>query len=186
MALTKQEFLVLKELVRSSTRIALNDLDDLTGLTPAEVDKALDSLTAQDLVADGCPTYAAEEALEPYRVKNAIIQAAGLCTRFAPIAYDIPKGLIQVRGEVLIERMIRQLHEAGIYDITLIVGHKKERYAYLGPKFGVTFVENPDYAVTNTCRSLYFALDRVNRSYILFSDTYFIDNPFDRYVWEGY
>ena len=186
MALTKQEFLVLKELVRSSKVIARSDLDSLTGLAPVEVDAAFDSLERKGLVAENRPTYEATEALEPYRVKNAIIQAAGMCTRFAPIAYDIPKGLVEVRGEVLIERMIRQLHESGIYDITLIVGHKKEKYAYLGSKFGVTFVENPDYATTNTCRSLYFALDRISRSYILFSDTYFIENPFERYVWEGF
>lgn len=186
MSLTKQEFLVLKELIRSNTRIGRSDVDAATGLSPKEVDAAFASLEEQGLVEEGCVTAAAEEALEPYRVKNAIIQAAGLCTRFAPIAYDIPKGLVKVRGEVLIERMIRQLHEAGIYDITLIVGHRKEKYAYLALKYGVTFVENPDYAVTNTCRSLYFALDKLSRSYVLFSDTYFIENPFERYVWEGY
>ena len=186
MALTKQEFLILKELVQLGTRIGLSDLDARVGLAPAEVDTAIASLEAQGLIENGCVTVAAEEALEPYRVKSAVIQAAGICSRFAPIAYDMPKGLVEVRGERVIERMIRQLHEAGIYDIVLIVGHKKEMYAYLGPKFGVTFVENPDYAVTNTCRSLYFALDHMSRSYVLFSDVYFNDNVFERYVWEGY
>ena len=40
--------------------------------------------------------------------------AAGLSSRFAPISYEKPKGLLKVRGEVLIERQIEQLKAAGI------------------------------------------------------------------------
>ena len=186
MALTKQEFLVLRELAQASEVITRSSLDAITGLTSAEVDDAFDSLEAKGYVVDRRISYAGGEALEPYRVKSAVIQAAGMCSRFAPIAYDTPKGLVKVKGEVLIERMIRQLHAVGIYDVTLIVGHKKDLFAYLGPKYGVTFVENPEYALTNTCRSLYFALDRMSRSYVLYSDMYYLENPFERFVWEGY
>ena len=186
MAITKQEFLVLRELVQEGELLGRSDLDEKTGLSSDEVDAALEHLAALGFVADGLITPAGVEALEPYRVKNAVIQAAGLCTRFAPIAYDMPKGLIEVRGEVLVERMIRQLHEAGIYDVIMIVGHKKEMYTYLASKYGVTFVESPDFATTNTCRSLWCALDYLSRSYVLFSDTYFLENPFERFVWEGF
>ena len=55
-----------------------------------------------------------------YQVDNAIIMAAGLSSRFAPISYEKPKALIEVKGEVLIERQIRQLLEAGINKIILI------------------------------------------------------------------
>ena len=186
MAITKQEFLVLRELAREGVLVGLSDLDERTGLTSDEVDVALERLNVDGMVADGLITAAGVVALEPYRVKNAVIQAAGLCTRFAPIAYDMPKGLVEVRGEVLVERMIRQLHEAGIYDIVMVVGHKMEMYAYLAAKYGVRLVENPDHATTNTCRSLFFALDGLSRTYVLFSDTYFVKNPFERYVWEGF
>ena len=60
--------------------------------------------------------------LEPYRVQNAIIMAAGMSTRFAPLSYESPKGLLVVKGERLIERQIGQLREAGIDKITVIVG----------------------------------------------------------------
>ena len=43
------------------------------------------------------------------KVDNAIILAAGTASRFAPLSYEIPKGLIEVKGEVLIERQIKQL-----------------------------------------------------------------------------
>ena len=65
-----------------------------------------------------------------YKVKNAIIMAAGLSSRFAPLSYEKPKALITVKGEVLIERQIRQLKEAGIHDIAIVTGYKKEKFEY--------------------------------------------------------
>ena len=60
--------------------------------------------------------------------KNAIILAAGRSTRFAPFTYEKPKGLFIVRGEVLIERQINQLIEAGVKDIYLVLGYMKEKF----------------------------------------------------------
>ncbi|WP_288155380.1 NTP transferase domain-containing protein [uncultured Sharpea sp.] len=59
-----------------------------------------------------------------FKVDNAIIMAAGTSSRFAPLSYEKPKGLVEVKGEVLVERQIRQLREAGIEDIVLITGYK--------------------------------------------------------------
>ena len=39
-----------------------------------------------------------------YKVDNAIIMAAGTASRFAPLSYEKPKALIEVKGEILIER----------------------------------------------------------------------------------
>ena len=33
-----------------------------------------------------------------YKVENAVIMAAGLSSRFAPLSYEKPKALITVRG----------------------------------------------------------------------------------------
>ena len=59
---------------------------------------------------------------------NAIILAAGMASRFVPLSEERPKGLLEVRGEILIERQIRQLKEAGISDITIVVGFKAEQF----------------------------------------------------------
>ena len=72
-----------------------------------------------------------------YTVDNAVILAAGLSSRFAPLSYEKPKALIEVRGEILIERQIRQLKEAGIKEVFLVTGYKKEMFDYLKGKFGV-------------------------------------------------
>ena len=61
--------------------------------------------------------------------RNAIIMAAGTSSRFVPLSVERPKGLLEVKGEVLIERQICQLKEAGIEDITLVVGYKAEMFA---------------------------------------------------------
>ncbi|WP_225436567.1 sugar phosphate nucleotidyltransferase [Ligilactobacillus ruminis] len=55
-------------------------------------------------------------------IKNAIILAAGKSDRLAPFTYEKPKGLFCVKDDVLIERQIEQLHEAGINEIYVVVG----------------------------------------------------------------
>ena len=56
-----------------------------------------------------------------------------------------------MKGEILIEKQIRQLHEAGITDIIVVVGYKSSQFHYLAEKYGVRIVMNEDYNVyTNT------------------------------------
>lgn len=128
----------------------------------------------------------AQKKLEPYRVKNAIILAAGLSSRFAPLSYETPKGLLTVRGEVLIERQIRQLMEQGIRDITVVVGYKRESFDYLTKKFPVSLVYNGDYRRYNNPYSLLRVLDRLDNTYICSSDNYFCENVFEPYIYKAY
>ncbi|MBR7076113.1 MAG: NTP transferase domain-containing protein, partial [Lachnospiraceae bacterium] len=76
------------------------------------------------------------------KVDNALIMAAGASSRFAPLSYEKPKALIDVRGEILIERQIRQLLAAGISDIYIAVGYKAEQFEYLTGKYGVHLIQN--------------------------------------------
>lgn len=133
----------------------------------------------------GTLTSQEKEALAPYKVDNAIIMAAGLSSRFAPISYEKPKGLLRVKGEILIERQIRQLQEAGITDICVVVGYKKEYFFYLQKKFGVTVVINPEYATKNNVSTLYHVRDQLKNSYICSSDDYFTQNPFEQYMYHA-
>lgn len=110
--------------------------------------------------------------------RNAIIMAAGMSTRFAPLSYELPKGLLNVKGEVLIERQIRQLQEAGISDITVVVGYMKESFMYLKDKFGVTIIENEDYNRYNNTSSVIRVLDKLGDTYLCSSDNYFPQNVF--------
>ena len=104
--------------------------------------------------------------------------AAGTSTRFAPLSYEKPKGLLEVKGEVLIERQIRQLHEAGIHDITVVVGYRSEMFRYLEEKLNVRLVMNEDYSIYNNTSSIIRVLDQLADTYICSSDNYFPDNVF--------
>lgn len=110
--------------------------------------------------------------------RNAIIMAAGTSSRFVPLSYEKPKGLLEVKGEILIERQIRQLQEAGVYDITVVVGYKAEQFNYLQEKYGVSLVMNEDYAIYNNTSSVIRVLDRLNETFLCSSDNYFPDNVF--------
>ena len=47
-------------------------------------------------------------------VDNAIILAAGFGSRFVPLTFTVPKGLIPVKGIPMIERQIQQLLEKDV------------------------------------------------------------------------
>ena len=120
------------------------------------------------------------------RVDNAIIMAAGTSSRFAPLSYEKPKALIEVRGEILIERQIRQLQEAGIKEIIVVTGYNAEQFEYLRDKYHVVLVHNPDYINRNNNASIYVVRDYLKNSYICSSDNYFITNPFENEVDDSY
>ena len=107
--ITYLEFRVLSSL---ATRSAATQrvLAAHAGISLGSANKALRSLGSAGLVTEGLDvTDAGREELEPFRVRGAVILAAGLGRRFAPLSFERPKALFRVRGEVLIERLIRQL-----------------------------------------------------------------------------
>lgn len=126
------------------------------------------------------------EALEQYKVDNAVILAAGVSSHLRPLSETTPKALLKVKGEILIERLIRQLHEAGIDDIIVVVGYKKELFYYLKEKFHVTIIENPDYTVRNNHSSIYAVRDYLANTYICPADNYFMENVFESHVFQPY
>ena len=109
---------------------------------------------------------------------NAIIMAAGTSSRFAPLSYEKPKGLLEVKGEVLIERQIRQLQEAGISEIIVVVGYMADKFMYLKEKYGVRLVINEDYSRYNNTSSVIRVIDDLSDTYLCSSDNYFAVNVF--------
>lgn len=183
--LTKNQFTVLNAL-REEPGASQRSLASSTGLALGTVNAAVKSLQEGGLIADGAPTSEGMQALLPHKVRNAIILAAGLSSRFAPISYEKPKGVLKVRGEVLIERQIRQLREAGIDDITVVVGYKKEYFFYLQEKYGVDLVNNDEYASRNNNGSIWRVRDKLSNTFVCSSDDYFTENPFEPYVYKAY
>lgn len=172
--------------VQAAPSASQRALAEATGRSLGAVNGALRRLREQGWVEDGRISVTGLRALEPYRVRNAVILAAGLSSRLAPISYEKPKGLLKVRGEVLIERQIRQLKEAGVDDVTLVVGYKKEQFFYLEDLYGVRIVVNEVYAERNNHSSLMAVVERLGNTYVCSSDDYFAINPFSAYEWKAF
>ncbi|GHV83202.1 choline kinase [Spirochaetia bacterium] len=113
------------------------------------------------------------------KVDNAIILAAGFGSRFVPITFDIPKGLVPVKGIPMLERQIQQLQEKDIYEIIIVVGYLKEKFNYLKDKYNVKLVYNPEFAVKNNLSSIYYAREYLKNSYILSADNWIQKNIFN-------
>lgn len=111
--------------------------------------------------------------------KNAIIMAAGKSNTLAPFTYEKPKGLFIIKGEVLIERQIEQLIEAGVNEIIIVIGYMKEKFFYLEEKYPqVKFVTNNTYGTFGNIYSLYVAREYLKNTFICCADQYFLENPF--------
>lgn len=115
--------------------------------------------------------------LEPYKVRKAIIIAAGFGSRMAPVTLDTPKPLVKVNGVRIIDTLLDALLAQGIDNITLVVGYKKEQFQTLLKKYPtLKFIENPIYNESNNISSMYYARDIIDRCYICEADLV-VNNP---------
>lgn len=113
------------------------------------------------------------------KVNSAVILAAGKSSQFFPPLYDKPKGLFEYRGEVLIERQIRQLCEAGVKDIAVVIGYEKERFFYLEEVAGVDLVVSERWADESNLSSLDLVRDRFSGgAFLCCADHWYAENPF--------
>ena len=154
-------------------------LSDETGFSLGLINKSLQSLKDSGLItSDYQLTKNAFSLINRSHPKNAIILAAGYGLRMVPINMDCPKGLLTVDGEHLIDRLIKQLKEKQINDITVVVGFMKEKYEYLIDTFGVKLVYNKDYATKNNLHSLNCVVNKISNTYIIPCDIWCVKNPF--------
>lgn len=114
---------------------------------------------------------------QTHRVKRAIIMAAGLGNRMRPLTEVTPKPLLQVNGVRMIDSVVDALHQNGIYEIYVVVGHLKERfYEWVQQQEGIRLIDNPYYDSCNNIASLYVAREHLEDCIILDGDQ-IIYNP---------
>lgn len=180
-----EEFNVLYSIHKQNGIINCEDISRRTDYEISKVNNIVSELKAKKCLENGI-TKIGYDQLNMYKVDNAIIMAAGFGLRSLPLSRFVPKGLYEVKGEVLIERQIRQLREAGIKEIIVVVGYLKEQFQYLKEKYNVLIIENEDYYRYNNISSIYAARDYLKNSYICCSDNYFNINVFEEYVYDSY
>lgn len=163
------------------------ELSEATGHSLGIVNRAIGELLNEGLLNEEMQlTEKAKKYFNNHKTRNAIILAAGFGMRMVPINMEVPKGLIEIKGEPLIERIIRQLHENRIYEIYIVVGFMKEQYEYLIDKYDVELVVNPEYAEKNNLYSLEIVKKHLGNTYIIPCDVWCKKNPFSKnelYSW---
>lgn len=177
---------ILMELQRSGST-SQRALARAVGHSLGVVNRSLKALHEAGYIDDGCrPTEKAAAEFRARQPRQAVILAAGAGMRMIPLNMEVSKGLLEVNGEVLIERLIRQLQEVGIRKIYVVVGFMKEKYEYLMDAYGVELIVNPEYAVKNNLHSLYLAREHLTNAYVIPCDIWCSHNPFSReelYSW---
>lgn len=176
--MNKQECDILNVLY-SQPYVNQRILAQCSGHSLGIVNKALKSLRDKNyLDSYMCLTEKAHTFFSERAPKRAVILAAGYGMRMVPINTEIPKGLIEIKGEALIERLIKQLHEVGIYEIRIVVGFMKEHYEYLIDMYGVELIINEEYSTKNNLHSMKYVKDFIDNAYIIPCDVWCDSNPF--------
>ena len=184
--LNKNEFDLLYYLLKNKYSTQ-RDISDKLGFSLGKTNNLINTLKQKGFLNETNElSPAAKKELSNYKVDNAVIMAAGTSLRLIPISYEKPKGLLKVKGEVLIERQIKQLYQAGINNIIVVTGYMAEKFFYLQEKFGVKIVLNEDYYKYNNTSTLIRVLCELKNTYICSSDNYYSENIFKDYVYRSY
>ena len=176
--MTRKEFLVLTFLEQSKTPPSQRLIAKNIGVSVGTVNKTLTTLRANNWI-DGNQTITTLglEALEPYRVKRLIFLAAGIGFRLLPLTLSVPKPLIRVNGNRIIDAAIDAALAIGIEEIYIVRGHLSEQFDQLLKKYPqIRFLENPAYRETNNISSAMCARFLMQNAYVMEADL-LINNP---------
>ena len=179
--MNKQESDILNTLLQEPF-INQRILAEVSGHSLGVVNRSIKELIKSNYLDESMyPTAKAITEFKQKTPKRAVILAAGFGMRMVPINTELPKGLLEVNGEALIERIIKQLHEVGIKEIYIVVGFMKEKYEYLIDEYEVKLIVNTEYAAKNNLYSLKLVKDHLENSYIIPCDIWCDRNPFHRH-----
>ena len=105
---------------------------------------------------------------------RAVILAAGMGTRLRPLTAELPKPMVPVCGRPIITTILDGLRLAGIQEIYIVCGWKKERLFDLKADYPeVQFIENPAFATANNISSILCAGELLQDALVIEGDLYF-------------
>lgn len=187
--MNEDKFKVLREFNKNKN-LSQRGIAKACNLSLGKTNRLIKSLIEDKLLEFKDSSYIltdkALKLLDEYKVDNAIIMAAGFASRFVPLSYETPKGLLAVYGERMVERQIKQLLDASITDITIVVGYLQEKFEYLIDKYGVKLIYSPDYATKNNLSTLYHVRYLLKNTYVLSSNNYITENPYNTYEFRSW
>ncbi|MCI8469172.1 MAG: NTP transferase domain-containing protein [Eggerthellaceae bacterium] len=186
--LTAKEFKLLQLIEsRPEGRATQRDLAAESGFSVGSVNKLVSDLTARGLLDSMAITDEGLAALEPYRVRRAVLIAAGFGERLVPVTLNTPKPLVRVHGRRIIDSLLDALGAAGIDEIYIVRGYLGEQFDQLLYRYpNVRFIENEAFNEANNISSAFAARDLLGSAYVLESDI-LLKNPelITRYQYES-
>lgn len=175
----KRDYIVLSAVVRGHC-MGKREVAAKTGYALGMVSASLKYLMDEGYLAEDY--FLTQKTIDLFRrnaPRHAVILAAGPGLRMVPVNHT-PKGLLTVDGEALIERIISQLKRTGINNISVVVGYRRECFAYLAGMYQVELIENPDWAGGDSLHSLACAAHLLDNCYIINSDVWCGESMFSR------
>ena len=120
-------------------------------------------------------------------IDTAVILAAGMGTRLAPLTRTLPKCLVRVNGTPILENTLTRLSDRGITRAVILVGYMADIIrSGIGDRFRgmrIRYIENPLFHKTNNMYSLWLARNLCpgGTEFILIEgDLFFEANVLDR------
>ena len=110
-------------------------------------------------------------------IKQAVIMAGGLGSRFGNRTQEMPKGFIEIDGLAMVERSVQKLIAAGIEEIIIGTGHCSQFYDELAKKYPcIKTVRNDNYAATSSMGTLEVCAPLVKESALLLESDLLYDS----------
>jgi choline kinase len=157
---------LILDLAGKSRKVVAADVSDM-------VQKSPETVALLRAIHDHNPS---EENIKEIRetlmniMNKVIIIAAGLGSRMKGFTETRPKCLLEFGDKTLLQRQIEAYNEAGISDIALVRGYKKECIDYEG----ITYYDNDDYESNNILNSLFYAEEAISGPVVVsYSDILF-------------
>jgi len=105
---------------------------------------------------------------------KAIILAAGVGSRMGKLTKFKPKCLLQINNIPIIRKQINSLREAGIEDVSAVLGYKEEMVKEATKDLDIFYFLNDKYESAGMLESLLRAKEKINGEFILvYGDIYF-------------
>ena len=157
---------LILDLAGKSRKVVAADISEM-------VQKSTETVALLRAIRDHNPS---EDNLKEIRetlmniMNKVIIIAAGLGSRMKGFTEKRPKCLLEFGDKTLLQRQIEAYKDAGISDISLVRGYKKETINYEG----ITYYDNDDYENNNILNSLFYAEEAISGPVIIsYSDILF-------------
>lgn len=104
---------------------------------------------------------------------KAVICAAGIGERLAPLTKDCPKPLLKIGEKTILENMLDNISLSGITEVVIVVGFEAEKIKdKISEKYkncNIKYIYNKDYKTTNNIYSLWLAKEEIKDGMVFFN-----------------